>query len=99
MEETFGVLYRDRERQGQKREGEDEEEEEKWQDEEKRENRDENTSRKAEGRERAKGDGTRGQATGKKEIRRLEIKCGNRRQQSLLVVVHGEHQQQRTDHS
>lgn len=32
MEETFGVLYRDRKRQGQKREGE-----EGWKDEEKRE--------------------------------------------------------------
>lgn len=31
MEETFGVLYRDRKRQGQKREGEEE-----WKDEEKR---------------------------------------------------------------
>lgn len=66
-----------------------------WWGEEKRENRDENTSREAVGWERVTGGGggARGQATGEEEIRRLEIKCGNRQQQRLLVPV------QRTVHS
>lgn len=72
------------ERDKDRREGE--EEEERWDEEEKKENRDENMSRKGRGTGTGRG-GWRGQATGEKEIRRLEIRCGNRQQQSLLAVA------------
>lgn len=77
-------------------------EEERWQDEEKRENRDENTRRKAGGRQRVTG--RRDPRTGNREEgdKAVRKKCGNRQRLSVLVLVRGEDQRQQrppADHS